>query len=123
MTDGRWQRVQELFEEALKRPQEERASFLAKTCGDDPELHVEVESLLEHDEQAGSDFMKPPEVDPDPPGYEPSRSTFYRYCCIRKLLKAQHLRDTDTALHVAHAEHVARHFGYKLVTRQGPASC
>jgi hypothetical protein len=65
MTEDRWQRAQELFEQALNRRPEERASFLTEACGDDAELRAEVESLLEHDAQAGADFMRPPEHDLD----------------------------------------------------------
>lgn len=64
MTGDRWQRTQDLFEEALARQPDERASFLNKACGDDPELRAEVESLLEHDQEASADFMRPPEPDP-----------------------------------------------------------
>ena len=55
---------------------------------------------------------------PLPPGYEPDLLTSHKYCGIRKLQKAQYLRDTETALHVAHAEHVARGFSCKLVASQ-----
>ena len=66
------QRVQALFDAAVDRPLEERASFLAEACGDDAELRAEVESRLEHDEAASADFMRPPEPrhpqPPAPPG-------------------------------------------------------
>jgi serine/threonine protein kinase len=61
MIDEQWQRVQELFEEALTHPMEERASFLAEACGDDADTRVEVESLLEHDRHTESRFMRVPE--------------------------------------------------------------
>ena len=48
MTDAveRWRRVEQLFEAAMSRPPAERTSFLARECGDDAALRVEVESLL-----------------------------------------------------------------------------
>ena len=46
MTPERWQRVKELFAAALERPVAERATFLDSACGGDPELRIEVESLL-----------------------------------------------------------------------------
>ncbi|GAF83245.1 unnamed protein product, partial [marine sediment metagenome] len=61
MTSERLQRAHELFDEALKRPASERAAFVADASGDDAELRAQVESLLEHDQQAGEDFMRPPE--------------------------------------------------------------
>lgn len=59
MTEDRWQRVQELFTQALERQPEKRASFLNEACGDDAELRAEVESLLAHDEQAKTAFLEP----------------------------------------------------------------
>jgi eukaryotic-like serine/threonine-protein kinase len=52
MTTHGWQRLEDLFHAALERPPAERAAFLAEACGDDPELRVEVERLLEADAQA-----------------------------------------------------------------------
>ena len=52
MTDDRWQRVKALFQAAVERPPEERASFLAAAVGDDDQLRVEIESLLAADTSA-----------------------------------------------------------------------
>jgi serine/threonine protein kinase len=52
--------VEELFEEALTRPAEERISFLSKACGEDKSLRDDVESLLSHREALPADFMRPP---------------------------------------------------------------
>ncbi len=57
MDSERWQRVQELFGEALQRPEEERAAFLAERCGDDRETLGEVESLLASSSETDS-FLK-----------------------------------------------------------------
>ena len=46
MTSERWEHVFALFDEALARPEAERAAFLADQCADDPDLRQEVESLL-----------------------------------------------------------------------------
>ena len=67
MTFAGRERVQELFEKALELPLEKRASFLTEACGDDAGLLAEVESLLDHDAKAGSDFMRPPEQGHAPP--------------------------------------------------------
>jgi len=39
-------RAQELFADAMERPADERATFVAERCGGDPALRAEVESLL-----------------------------------------------------------------------------
>lgn len=46
MASGRWQRVEELFHQALALPAGARAPFLATACGDDAALRAEVDSLL-----------------------------------------------------------------------------
>lgn len=43
---GRWERVQDLFVEALELEGAERAAYLDAACGDDEALREEVESLL-----------------------------------------------------------------------------
>ncbi|HEY6045970.1 MAG TPA: protein kinase [Pyrinomonadaceae bacterium] len=56
-----WQRITELFEQALEHPVEMRAQFLASACAGDASLKNEVESLLaEH--EAGADFLESPAV-------------------------------------------------------------
>ena len=49
----RWERVKELFDQAIERPPEERAGFLDEAC-DDPAVRAEVEALLEAEEHAPS---------------------------------------------------------------------
>jgi len=44
-----WNRIQNLFLEALDLPPEERPSFLDKACAGDQEVRREVESLIAHD--------------------------------------------------------------------------
>jgi serine/threonine protein kinase len=41
-----WDRIQEIFLEATDLPPAERAAFLDRTCNDDQEVRMEVESLL-----------------------------------------------------------------------------
>jgi len=54
VTGERWSEVERIFDEALSRAPEERARFLASTCGGDAELAAEVRSLLRaHDSSAG----------------------------------------------------------------------
>jgi eukaryotic-like serine/threonine-protein kinase len=70
--DGRWDRIQTLFEEALGRPPGERAAFLAEECAGEPDLHAELDSLLAAHERAG-DFLSEPGVEGLTP-VEPDRS-------------------------------------------------
>ena len=56
-----WQRVTELFEQALERAPEKRAEFLKSACAGDPDLLQEVVSLLaEHEAETG--FLESPAV-------------------------------------------------------------
>jgi len=61
MASDRWQRVQELFEEALSREPADTAMLLDEACGDDTELREEVESLLSHYRRAADTFMQVPD--------------------------------------------------------------
>jgi len=44
----RWQRLKDLFEEAVEMDASRRGVFLEKACSDDPSLKTEVEELLQH---------------------------------------------------------------------------
>ena len=46
MSTPLWERINELFHAALVRTPEERGAFLARQCGGDSQLRLEVESLL-----------------------------------------------------------------------------
>jgi serine/threonine protein kinase len=59
MTPERWQAIKPLLHEALAQGPEERARFLAGIGADDPELCVEVESLIRAHE-AHPDFLETP---------------------------------------------------------------
>src|SRR3974390_115992 len=48
MDSKRWQRIEEIYHEALQRPPEERATLLESVCGHDCDLRYEVASLLAH---------------------------------------------------------------------------
>ncbi|MFQ5411416.1 MAG: hypothetical protein ACE5EC_03940, partial [Phycisphaerae bacterium] len=69
MSDRRWSQMRDVFGEALQRPPDERAAFVADACGDDAELRSEVEALLESDTTADG-FLEPPLI--DNPGKPPS---------------------------------------------------
>ena len=70
--DERWERVSELFNDALDLPADRRRSFLEDACGDDAELRREVEEMLAG-EEGGEGFLarpyfslREPEADDDP---------------------------------------------------------
>jgi serine/threonine protein kinase len=44
--DARWEKVEQLYNAALERPEAERAAFLGEACGGDEELRRDLESLL-----------------------------------------------------------------------------
>src|SRR5262249_262085 len=54
MTPERWQRIDQLIQEALERRPAERDAFLTEACGVDDDLRREVESLLVFHERAGN---------------------------------------------------------------------
>ncbi|PYS73513.1 MAG: serine/threonine protein kinase, partial [Acidobacteria bacterium] len=62
MTPERWQRIEELFAVAKPLSVEERRSYLANSCADDPELRREVERLLFSHDQAPS-FIETPALE------------------------------------------------------------
>ncbi len=64
MTPERWREVQRVFHEALGRPREERATFLASVAGEDQELHAEVSSLLASAD-SGGEFLETPARPPE----------------------------------------------------------
>jgi serine/threonine protein kinase len=61
---GVWQRVKDVFQSALERPEPERAGYLDSACGADASLRREVESLLGAHREAGGFLSQPPA----PPG-------------------------------------------------------
>jgi|GEM_PF-83426 len=52
MDPGRWDNLEELVEQTLALPLEERDRYLAEACGSDYELRSEIESLLKFSDQA-----------------------------------------------------------------------
>ena len=54
MADAGWRRVSELFDQALERDEPERASWLERECGHEPDLLRQVRELLRsHGQAAG----------------------------------------------------------------------
>jgi serine/threonine protein kinase len=53
MDAKRWRQVRTLVGHALDLPAEQRTEFLKQSCANDPELHKEVESLLQMEDTVG----------------------------------------------------------------------
>jgi serine/threonine protein kinase len=47
----RWILIEEIFQNAVERPESERIEYIRQACGDDKELRTEVESLLASDRE------------------------------------------------------------------------
>ena len=60
-TPEQWQRIEDVLDEALDLPSEERAAYLDRACPDEA-LRAQVERLLAADAQAGS-FLDAPARD------------------------------------------------------------
>src|SRR6185312_7410135 len=58
MTPEQWQRVGQLFHEALEMPPGERTTWAGSTCTDDPEVQRELLSLLENERAADLGFVE-----------------------------------------------------------------
>jgi serine/threonine protein kinase len=64
MTPERWQEVEDVLQEALDRPAQERAAFLDQACAGDTELKTEAAGLIRAYEEAG-DFIELPAIAQD----------------------------------------------------------
>lgn len=84
----RWQQVQDLYSQVLKRDVSERAVFLQQACADDDELRKELESLLTEADNASSFLTSPmlesalrsiaaPSPAPEPLMSQPKRPLFF----------------------------------------------
>ncbi len=91
MDPERWQRIGDLFHDALACGAGERARFLDDACRDDPALRAEVESLLaHHDDSSDAVVLTPADrsaVDPDDAGAQAALvgRQFGQYQVTRKL--------------------------------------
>jgi serine/threonine protein kinase len=62
--DGRerFGRIEQIYHEALKRPEEERLAFLAQSCAGEEDLRQDVERLLAYDDSAAG-FLEDPAME------------------------------------------------------------
>lgn len=61
MKADRWERIEQLCQEALERGEEQQDAFLESACGNDQELRCEIESLLANRERA-EHFIETPAI-------------------------------------------------------------
>ena len=59
MNPERWKKLEEYFHAALEREEDDRAAFVVEICGGDDDLRRELESMLDHHEQAESFIDSP----------------------------------------------------------------
>jgi len=62
MQPGRWDQIEKLYHSAAALRPEERSTFLERACSGDPELRLELESLLAHDQEAEG-FIESPALE------------------------------------------------------------
>jgi eukaryotic-like serine/threonine-protein kinase len=62
MNVKRYNRIDQIVQAAVELPEQERAAYLESACGEDTELHREVESVIEYQEKAGS-FLETPAIE------------------------------------------------------------
>ena len=80
MTPERWQKVKEIFTEAVELPAENRAEYLSEVSNGDDELRREVEKLLASDENAKTIFNSFSIIQP-----ETHKDTIGNYKIIKKI--------------------------------------
>jgi predicted Ser/Thr protein kinase len=64
MTPQQWERLKNVFQDALEQPAHGRRAFVAERCADDVTLLREAEALLATHETAGTFLEEPARVDP-----------------------------------------------------------
>src|SRR4029450_9970447 len=60
---NRWQRVRQVFQATLERPDADRARFLREACTGDSDLRREVESLLDAHGAAAGRCLEAPAIE------------------------------------------------------------
>src|SRR5688500_18351628 len=86
MNADRWKRLQHIFDGALARPIERRRAWVRETCGDDRELLLEVEALLDAHESPDDAFLEqPPRIDPGDLDALPEGTKLGAYRIVREI--------------------------------------
>ena len=59
MNAERYNRIEQIAQDAVELPDHERAAYLDFACGGEAELRREVESVIEYQEKAGRSLEEP----------------------------------------------------------------
>ena len=59
MTTAQWEKLKDIFGEALEQPRDSRDAFVLRACAADPELLAEVQRLLAEYERQSSELSRP----------------------------------------------------------------
>ena len=79
MEPERWKKVERLYHAALELTENERASFLLKSCSDDNDLRQEIESLRTQEKDA-EPFLEADALGGAATRAYPTRHIFVRRC-------------------------------------------
>src|SRR5687767_1424335 len=86
MNADRWKRLQQIFDGALAQPIERRRAGVRETCGDDPELLLEVDALLHAHESPDDGFLeRPAHIDPADLDAIPEGTRLGSYRIVREI--------------------------------------
>ena len=104
MRDARKAKAEALFQAALDLPEDERPSYLGRECGDDVALLRNVESLLQHFDEASDSFLSTPirsdYTDIDPDDVMPEQIGHYRLVRRRRRNTNRRYRLLSGGLHI-----------------------
>src|SRR6185369_16042147 len=63
MDPEHWRLIDELFQQAVEIPENERGDLLVRACGEDTLLRAEIEKLIDGLDRAGNFLETPPALD------------------------------------------------------------
>ena len=124
MNAAGWNRVKEIFGDAIELRADEREAFLSRSCGADPDLRSQIELLLLADSDAGA-FLAGPARDDSGGRSRPASSDSVASCRIGETTGARIGRYTlleplgeggfGTVYRAEQTEPVRRHVALKII--------
>ena len=85
MNQVQWERLKDVFQQALDQPASGRREWLRANCSDDPSIVREAEALLETHETAGDFLEQPAQIDPTDLDTLPPGSRVGTYVIVEEL--------------------------------------